>query len=605
MRRMIAIAAGIGLACAALCASAGAVTFDVPATLGDREVRLTWQPDADDPLYTGNLEIFFEGRTAVGSTEISQLLFDRFGSALWTITRDGALIAKLREQVDTASRRTWVTDTTLVGLTGPVEVLTAALHPAGQLIAVGLADGRVAVWRPGVGQGVTLFGAHTGACEGISFKPDAVAADSSFVTVGADGKLIEWLRPGELRRETQVSATGGLTAVGVVRKGREEYAAVGHADGQLTVWTLGAESVRLLRLDAHPGHAVTSVIFSADGGRIATADESGGVRIWKTSDGEPLGGYQVESPGGGIFIAYTPRASAYLAYATRAGEIGVLDGFIGLPFNARRNVGRAITAYALSPDGLVGYFGSEIGELEWWHQGQCIPSAATPECFGGYMVWRGTAADSTALIKMRTYQFGDTTWNWTTLDTLRTFIDPDSIIPRAGDPDRAVAGPHNGIPYYYSLTKYKLVFSDGKEYVVLADSPRAKLKGLYRVEPGGEPTSLIPRVGPATVKPLLDGVFVVPDPYREDQAASHFEQDGPGHVRFFHLPAVATVRIYTTAGELVRTLEHRPTAGGESGGSMVWDLKNENQRDVVSGVYFYAVGTPSGESKTGYLTIVR
>ncbi len=604
MRREIAIAAGIGLACAALCAGAGAVTFDVPATLGDRSVQLTWQPDADDPLYTGNLEIFFEGRATIGSSEISHLLFDRFGSALWVISRDGTLIARLREQTDTGNRRTWVIDTTLVGLPGPVEVVSATLHPAGQLVAAGLADGRIAVWRPGVGQGVSLFAAHTGACNGISFKPDAVAADSSFVTVGADGKLIEWLRPGELRRETQVSA-GALTAVGVVRKGREEYAAVGHADGQLTVWTLGSESVRLLRLDAHPGRAVTSVIFSADGKRIASADDAGGVRIWQTEDGAPLGGHQLEDPGGGTFIAYTPRESAYLAYATRAGEIGVLDGFVGLPFNARRNIGHTITGYALSPDGLVGYFGSAIGELEWWHQGQCIPSATTPDCFGGYIVWRGTVADSTMLVKLRAYQFGDTTWNWTTLDTLRTFVDPDSIIPRGGDPDRVAAGPHDGIPYYYSLTKYRLVFSDGKEYVVLADSPRAKLKGLYRTDPGGEPTALIPRVEPSTHKPLLDGVFVVPDPYREDQASSHFAQDGPGHVRFFHLPAVATVRIYTMSGELVRTLEHRPTAGGESGGSLVWDLKNDNQRDVVSGVYFYAVDTPSGESKTGYLTVVR
>jgi hypothetical protein len=36
----------------------------------------------------------------------------------------------------------------------------------------------------------------------------------------------------------------------------------------------------------------------------------------------------------------------------------------------------------------------------------------------------------------------------------RVFVDPDSVVARGGDPMQRVAGPHNGVPYYYSLTKF-------------------------------------------------------------------------------------------------------------------------------------------------------
>jgi WD40 repeat protein len=591
MRKRIAIAAGLAFVCAVLVGSAAAVSFDTPARLANRQVDLTWQPEADDPLFTGNLEIFFEGQTDVGNVEIAHLLFDLYGQVLWAISRNGELVAKL-----VPSGGTWAVDTLLVGLNGgSVQVTSAALHPAGHLLVAGLANGSIAVWRPGVGQGVSIFAGHdtTGACRGVAFAPDAVAADSSFVTVGDDGMLMEWLRPGELRRSMPVSS-GPLTAVSAAREGRDVAAAVGHADGQLTVWLLGAEAVRLLRLDAHPGSAINRIIFSVDGSRIASADEQGNVRVWDATDGTLFGTHVPDAPGD-VFIAFSPRESAYIAYATRAGEIGVLDGAVGARYNVYRQLGRTITAFALAPDGLIGYFGGATGKVEWWHQGKCVPSADTPDCFGGYIVWRGATTD----------QFGDSTWQWTARDSLRAFVDPDSVIPRSGDPEGEVAGPHNGVPYFYSLTTYRRIFLNGQEHVVFANSPEAQYKGLYRDEPGGEPAPLIPRVEAVSEKPLLGRVFVVPDPYMEDQASSQFDPNGLGHIRFFNLPSAATVRIYTTSGERVRTLQHPQGSGGKAGGSLLWNLKNEDGHDVVSGVYFYAVETSAGESKTGYFTIVR
>ncbi|MBM3316466.1 MAG: WD40 repeat domain-containing protein [Candidatus Eisenbacteria bacterium] len=599
MRGRVSAAAGAGLAVLLLAGNAAAVRFDVPARLGDRQVRLTWMPEADDPLYTGNLEIFFEGRRSIGGGEIGQLAFDSFGSQLWAADRGGGLIARLAFAADT-----WQVAETLAPLPEGSLIVCLDLHPAGTLLAAGLAGGEVAVWRPQEGSGVEIFPAHAaGACRAIRFKPEAVAADSSFVTIGDDGEMIEWLRPGETRRSTRVP-DALPTALGVLRDGRDESAVVGAADGRLHLYRLGNEVTPMYSVAAHPGRAVTQIIASKDARRLATADELGGVRVWNARTGARLGGYEPALPGP-VSIAYSPRQSAYIAYATAAGEIGVLDGFVATRFNVVRNLGRRVTAFALSPDGLIGYFGGAGGELEWWHQGQCVPSADTPDCFGGYIVWRGLTTEPTDLVWMRTYQFGDTTWNWTVLDTVRVFVDPDSILPRGGDPDLQPAGPHNGVPHYYSLTKFRRLFSAGQEYVVLEGGAEARPEGFYRTDAEGEPTPLIPRVEARAARPLLERVFVAPDPYRENDPASHFSADGPGHVRFYHLPATATVRIYTAAGELVRRLEHRQTPGGEAGGSLAWDLKNEHRRDVVSGVYFYAVDTPTGETATGYLTILR
>jgi len=602
MRRGIAAAAAGVLVAVLLTHAWAEVQFDVPAGLGDRRVTLTWMPEGDDPLYTGNLEIFFEGRTSIAASEIGFLLFDENSGDLWAIGREADYLARL---AFVQGSDTWVVDTLVAGLTPPRQATAVAIHPAGHLLAVGLEDGDVAVWRPGISPTVELHAGHgTTPVAGIAFKPEAVAADSSYVTVGGDGRLVQWARPGAISREVQVDAEAALSAVHVVREGTDEQAIIGYRDGRIAVFALGIDTGEVFTIDAHPGREILQILSSADNRRFATSAAGGQVGIWDRLDGIALGAYR-EPAGDRIFLGYTPRESAYLAYATAGGEIGVLDGTLGTPFNVSEDLGLEISAFVLSLDGFTGYFGDPSGQLEWWHQGPCVPSPTTPECFGGYIVWRGTTVDTTELIWLRTYAFGDTTWNFTLLDTVRTFIDPDSIIPRGGDPELTVAGPHNGIPYYYSLTKFTRVFRGGQEWLVFDNSPDAQYKGFYREDAEGEPTALIPRVPARSETPLLGDVYVVPDPYIANDPGSHFAEGEPGHVRFFNLPEVATVRIYTVNGELVRTLHHPEFATRISGGSLVWDMKNDYQEDVIAGVYLYAVDTPQGESKTGYLTIVR
>jgi hypothetical protein len=98
----------------------------------------------------------------------------------------------------------------------------------------------------------------------------------------------------------------------------------------------------------------------------------------------------------------------------------------------------------------------------------------------------------------------------------------------------------------------------------------------------------------------LAQVHTVPDPYyhRVDAAAAEL----PDGITFMHLPAQATIRIYSTSGVLVRVLSHESETGS---GTATWDLRNRANRSVASGVYFYHVAAEGGATAVGRLAVVR
>ena len=91
--------------------------------------------------------------------------------------------------------------------------------------------------------------------------------------------------------------------------------------------------------------------------------------------------------------------------------------------------------------------------------------------------------------------------------------------------------------------------------------------------------------------PDLANIFAYPNPYRSDS--------GQDFVTIAGLTSEAKVRIMTTSGRIIRTLEETDGNGG-----VTWDLKDESGSQVSSGVYiFYVVG--EGEKATGKLAVVR
>jgi hypothetical protein len=97
----------------------------------------------------------------------------------------------------------------------------------------------------------------------------------------------------------------------------------------------------------------------------------------------------------------------------------------------------------------------------------------------------------------------------------------------------------------------------------------------------------------------LTQVHTVPDPY----LGSGLYDRAPTskQLMFVNLPPEATIRIYTLTGVLVDVLVHDDITGG---GRLAWNVRNRNNQFVASGVYFFHVMTPDGDSHVGKFTVV-
>jgi hypothetical protein len=98
----------------------------------------------------------------------------------------------------------------------------------------------------------------------------------------------------------------------------------------------------------------------------------------------------------------------------------------------------------------------------------------------------------------------------------------------------------------------------------------------------------------------LTQVHTVPDPY---YVTNSLEQTANTKVlRFVNLPDRAIVRIYSASGILVNIVNHNNPQGG---GEEVWNLRNRNNQFVASGVYYFHVEAPDGQTHVGRFTVVN
>ncbi|MBK7107336.1 MAG: T9SS type A sorting domain-containing protein [Ignavibacteriae bacterium] len=119
----------------------------------------------------------------------------------------------------------------------------------------------------------------------------------------------------------------------------------------------------------------------------------------------------------------------------------------------------------------------------------------------------------------------------------------------------------------------------------------------------------IPKVGSNTVEVVpsapaalseLKNVRVVPNPYF---VASGWEIGNENQIQITGLPSNATIKIFNTAGELVKTINHE--ANNSIAESIAqWDLKNEDQQLVASGLYFFYVDSSIGSAQGKFVIIL-
>lgn len=111
----------------------------------------------------------------------------------------------------------------------------------------------------------------------------------------------------------------------------------------------------------------------------------------------------------------------------------------------------------------------------------------------------------------------------------------------------------------------------------------------------------------SVVKQEMMKIKVVPNPY---VAMSSIENPLPPNVtsgrgerriEFRHVPNDAKIYIFTTAGDLVRTLY---ADGSIFNGSVYWDLRTKENLDVAAGIYFYVVESKYGK-KEGKIGVIK
>ncbi|MDI6840406.1 MAG: hypothetical protein QMD71_06140 [bacterium] len=104
----------------------------------------------------------------------------------------------------------------------------------------------------------------------------------------------------------------------------------------------------------------------------------------------------------------------------------------------------------------------------------------------------------------------------------------------------------------------------------------------------------------------LDNIRVVPNPLlvRNDWECSK----DYSRLQFTHLPDECTIRIYTLAGDLIKTIEHKATISGQgvntAGGTEWWDILTAEGRIPASGIYIYHIESKIG-NKIGKFAIIK
>ena len=200
---------------------------------------------------------------------------------------------------------------------------------------------------------------------------------------------------------------------------------------------------------------------------------------------------------------------------------------------------------------------------------------ASPDFIATQVAGSGTGAvwaDAVNPVAMRdgTYRIG-----------LYTFSNGAITYDISRDNSTVFDGSAAGIP---APQREHVFVADGLEFSVVPDSAGGFQPGdVFEFSTAGygatEPDL-------ETQRARLDEIGIVPNPYK---AFSDYEVDlANDEVRFTGLPDVATIRVFTLHGTLVRTLE-KDSPGLRS---LSWDVRNEDGRKLASGMYLIHVDVP-------------
>ncbi|MDW8074349.1 MAG: hypothetical protein RMK00_01050 [Bacteroidota bacterium] len=100
----------------------------------------------------------------------------------------------------------------------------------------------------------------------------------------------------------------------------------------------------------------------------------------------------------------------------------------------------------------------------------------------------------------------------------------------------------------------------------------------------------------------LDNIVIVPNPYVITHVGQKSSYDAK--IYFTRLPKECTIKIYTVAGDLIRTIRHVDQDGTFRVGMDVWDLLSDNRQRAASQGLIAVIETPNGAQTVKKFAVV-
>ena len=599
------VAVFLALALTPRIGDAGKARFSEPPVIGDRRISWSWEPlpPGTDTL---GVDPYFEGNTVLEPTgAVPHPVPGRL--RILRASPDGARLYGVGSLSDRVYVWNPTTGAPLDTLGAPPSRLMALdVHASGRLLVGGLEDGRIALWDLRTQKVPQIFDAQTGPCTQVHFLISSQdPTDQRFITAGREDTVRIWNGPGVLRPPKLVIAADSIVSMAVTTNGA--VLALGDPGGSIRFYApLRPKDEMVQRLTGHQG-AVRQLCFSVDRRRLVSADDTGKLIVWYWSTRSltwvQLFEHQLERSEAPLVGIRDPDAGLVYTLDSQA-FYQILDG----------NTDRIYRSTALTEPGnleiaMFGQLGRQIligtadRSILGYRTGFCQPTPTDLDCFGGYKIWRSLTPLAKDAVLLRIFGFGDSTWTFS--GNIRSFVDPDSLIPHGSRSETVLSGPTNGIPYYYSVTGFARRFLNGSVFDVGDDSTSIQ-EGFYRADglEDSSPTPVAAHSDARQQQPLLADVIVVPNPYEAGKVP--WDRELGEHVEFRNLPERATIRIYTVAGDLLRELRHGGGESSERSDTHRWDLTNGRQEKVASGVYVYHITTPlNSEETSGYFLVIR
>ena len=151
--------------------------------------------------------------------------------------------------------------------------------------------------------------------------------------------------------------------------------------------------------------------------------------------------------------------------------------------------------------------------------------------------------------------------------------------------------------YYYVQAMVKVPVTDNDAY------PSERGKTIYSGRVYFYNNSEVIGQGLVNETGDLDKIAIVPNPFNwKDPNLRGYNITNPANLQiaFFELPKRVTIRIFTEAGSLVKTIEHSGDFGNE-----YWNMTNEYGQTIASGIYIVLFQTPDGGTSFQKLVVAR